>query len=99
MPRDCKVNQMLEVDVPYLSAQDSVSFANHIKAKEEKDGLREEFAMFAYEKNVSISVINLLFHRLLDVKLKFYTQYSFCAGSSNSLRELQTRSQYYTTII
>ena len=43
---------LLGLAPPYLSAQDSISFANYITSDDNKDGLRQELATFDFQDNV-----------------------------------------------
>lgn len=44
---------LLGLSVPHFSAQDSVSFAGYISSDNNQVGLRNDFAVFGYERNVS----------------------------------------------
>lgn len=49
---------LIGVEIPYLSAQDSISFADYIVSKSNTSGLRKELGMWEYQnKHLTVSII------------------------------------------
>ena len=86
--------ELTGIEVPYFSAQDSVSFANYI-SDDQQNAPRQELATFAFNYDVSFVLSKELIsapitNYLLNVCIRLISPFTI-PESGDSFRELETR--------